>query len=40
MSFSKVGELKFQRINSGCTGVSDSLCQIRGIPTKQEEEEG
>jgi len=39
MSFSKVGELKFQKINSECMVVSDSLCQVHEIPTKQEEEE-
>ncbi|KEH26625.1 hypothetical protein MTR_6g466390 [Medicago truncatula] len=40
MSFSKVGEFKCYRFNSGCTGACDSLCQIHEIPSKQEEEEG
>jgi len=35
-----VRELKFQRFNCERMGVSDSLCQIHGISTKQEEEEG
>jgi len=40
MFFSKVGELKFQRINNERIEVFDSLCQVHEIPAKQEEEEG
>jgi len=40
MSFSKVEELKFQRSDNERIGVSDSLCQVHGIPAKHEEDEG